>query len=268
MTAVNTPLVRLIELGGTPLESEVWIKDESANPFHTHKDRRSELIVEKARKHDIDTVALITAGNAGYSLAKSAEGSGLRVVLIVKKNIRPSIKSILDTTAAETIEVDLEKKLDTSDVVSLVRLKEHERIWDVSNGWDEAYEEVLYEIAAQKPETIIMPVGSGELLLGIHRGVQRYGFKTKIYGVGVLSPQSKADKLYATYLPENYRIAKLLRDGHELIQLPEEEVEWAIANAPQECNAEPSAQVIFGALQRVRKNIGRTILINTGRGLQ
>lgn len=268
MRAGRTPLTRIPEFAGRPLESEVWLKDESANPFHTHKDRRSELIVEKALAHDIDTVALITAGNAGYSLAKSAEGSGLRVVLIVKNNIRPSIKSILEATAATIIEVDLSKKLEPPDVVSLARQDESERVWDVSNGWEEAYEEVLYEIADQKPEAIITPVGSGELLLGIHRGIQHYGFKTKLYGVGVLSPQSMADKLYATYVPASDRIEKLVREGHELIQLPEKEVEWAAANAPEELEAEPSAQVIFAALQRVRKIVGKTVLINTGKGLQ
>ncbi len=268
MTAGRTPLVRIEEFAGSPLESEVWLKDESANPFHTHKDRRSALIVQKALTYDIDTIALITAGNGGYSLAKSAEGSGLRIVLIVSENIRPSIKSILQATSATIIEVDLSKKLEPHDIVSLARHNEGERVWDVSNGYEEAYEGILYEIAGQKPEAIIAPVGSGELLLGIHRGIQNYGLQTKLYGVGVQSPHSKADKLYASYVPASDRIEKLVREGHEIAQLPEEEVEWAAANAPKEFAAEPSAQVIFAALQRVRKIVGKTVLINTGRGLQ
>ena len=41
------------------------IKNESANPFGTFKDRRSELILKKALRKRVDVLAIITVGNGG-----------------------------------------------------------------------------------------------------------------------------------------------------------------------------------------------------------
>jgi threonine synthase len=44
--------------------SNMLIKDESYNPYGTHKDRRSEYIINVALENDVDKIVCLTAGNA------------------------------------------------------------------------------------------------------------------------------------------------------------------------------------------------------------
>lgn len=82
----NTPLVKTDEL---PQEFgfAILIKDESKNPFGTFKDRRSEIIIKKAEDEQVDTLVLITSGNAGYSLGRFSQGTKIRIVNIVDKKL-------------------------------------------------------------------------------------------------------------------------------------------------------------------------------------
>jgi threonine synthase len=268
MKAGNTPLMQIENFDGMERNLRIRVKDEYANPLHTHKDRRSALIVKKAVEQGADTLAIITAGNAGYSLARYAEGTGLRIVTLIDRNLRPSIRKILESASTEVKEVDLSgKELASTEIIQIARLHERERVWDVSNGFEEAYEDIFHEIAADAPQAIIAPVGSAELLLGLHRGIQRHGLKTRLLGVGVLSPQTRADKLYAAYLPAKAKIEALLREGHCLLQLTEEEVEWGVQHVPAGINAEPSAAVVFSALRKVGSEVDNVVLINTGKGI-
>ncbi len=268
MKAGNTPLVQIECFEGIERDMRVRVKDESANPLHTHKDRRSALIVQKALEQGADTLAIITAGNAGYSLARFAEGTGLRIVTMIDRKLRPSIRAMLESASAEIKEADLsEREFASTEIVQAARQSARERIWDVSNGFEEAYEGILHEIAANAPQIIIAPVGSGELLLGLHRGIQRHGLHTRLLGVGVSSSNSKADKLYATYLPAKAKIEALLREGHNFVQLTEDEVEWSIQHVPTGIAAEPSAAVIFSALRKVKSDVDDVVVINTGKGL-
>ena len=43
----------------------LFILDESRNPTGTHKDRRSRAIVTWAKKRNIKTLTIVTAGNGG-----------------------------------------------------------------------------------------------------------------------------------------------------------------------------------------------------------
>jgi len=42
----------------------VYIKDESASPFGTFNDRISEFVIQGAVKEKVDTLVLISSGNA------------------------------------------------------------------------------------------------------------------------------------------------------------------------------------------------------------
>lgn len=265
----NTPLIRLERWNDISSDVSVHVKDESANPIsHTHKDRRSTLIVQEAIARGVDTLALITAGNAGYSLATLAQGTRLKVVSIVKPTLAPSIRTALQAAGAEVKDIDLSQKVESGEVIELARSRTDEMIWDVSNGFVEAYTAVLDEMTDDIPDTIVTPVGSGELFLGLHLGIETRKLPTRLVGVGVTSPQSKADKLYATWTPSHNAIEEIATGQHELIQLTEEEVQWCIEHAPEGLAAEPSALVVFGALRRIRDRVRNVVLINTGSGLR
>ncbi len=75
----------------TPLipweEAKTWgfdrvdIKDESVQPTGTWKDRKSDMVIRRAVRMDIQKIAIISAGNAAYSLAQAAKPvEGMKIV--------------------------------------------------------------------------------------------------------------------------------------------------------------------------------------------
>lgn len=89
----------LLENAGTrlakmtlPFASRVYLFDESRNTHGTIKDRRSRVIIEEAQRLHVDKLVLITSGNSGYSLAKMARGTGIKVVCVVSRRLDETIK--------------------------------------------------------------------------------------------------------------------------------------------------------------------------------
>lgn len=58
----NTPLLKIPILCKKFNLPNLWIKDESKNPFGTFKDRRSGLIIKMAIDEHVDKLVLITGG--------------------------------------------------------------------------------------------------------------------------------------------------------------------------------------------------------------
>jgi len=83
--AGNTPLIRCRELEILYSAPNLLVKDEGKNPFGTFKDRRSEFIIKRSMDEHVDKLVLITSGNAGYSLARFAEGTNIKVVCVVEE---------------------------------------------------------------------------------------------------------------------------------------------------------------------------------------
>lgn len=264
----NTPLIKNNELS-KKFKVNIFIKDESKNPFGTLKDRRSKLIIKKAIKECTDTLVLITSGNAGYSLGRFSRRINIRIVNIVDKNLKKSIKKELKKYG-EIIEVDLSKKiLNPEEVISLVRQYDEEVIWDVTNGFHEAYEKIIEETKKENPNFIILPVGSGETFVGLYNGIRKYKLKTKLIGVGVKNKwYSFADKLHTPWTPYKSKIQSILKQGHKIIKLGEKEIKEAYKQYKNKFNIEPSGAVIFGVLFKLKfKKKDKIILINSGRGL-
>ena len=264
----NTPLIKNDELA-QKFGFAILIKDESKNPFRTFKDRRSEVIIKKGRDEQVDTLVLITSGNAGYSLGRFSQGTNIRIVNIVDKKLKKSIKDKLKKYG-EIIEINLsEKILKPEEVILLARQNDEEVIWDVTNGFHEGYEKIVEEVKEANPNFIILPVGSGEAFVGFYKGIEKFKLKTKLIGVGVKDKwQSFADKLHTPWTPYKSKIQSILKEGHKIIKLEEEEIKEAYKQYKDKFNIEPSSSVVFGMLPKLKfKKEDKIILINSGKGI-
>jgi cysteine synthase len=267
--AGNTPLLNYRELEilyGIP---ELWVKDESQNPFGTVKDRRSEIIIDRAKNKNVDKLALITYGNTGYSLARFAMLTNIKVVCFVDYQISSNIRKELEKYSHKVIDLDLSKKFfRPKDIIRMSRESDDEIIWDVTNGFHRAYRSIVKEIKTKEPDLLITPLGGGELFVGLYEGLKNCKMKTKLLGVGVKGP-SIADKLYTPW-PSYYKskIEKILKEGHQYIQLSEERIIDAFKKVRNIIPCEPSSSVVFGVLPDL--NIGskdKVIVVNSGKGL-
>ncbi len=265
----NTPLIKEEVLGKKFGLPNLFIKDESTNLFGTYKDRRSEAIVKKALDEHIDKLALITSGNAGISLAKFATGPNLKVICIVDKKLPAKIYKELVAVCHKVIRVDLSSHIfNPEEIISLARETEEELIWDVTNGWQEAYEDIIKEIKGDKPNFLITPVGSGEAFVGLLNGMKKYKLKTTLIGVAPKSNPSFADKLHTSWTPYASKMKSFFWSKHKVIRLPEENIKQAYSLAKKYINCEPSSAIVFGVLPDLKiKKEDKIIVINSGKGL-
>ena len=183
-----TPIYRNQLLEEASGFSEVWIKDESHHPTGTFKDRRSKLIMETAKKKSAQKLVIISAGNAAYSLAKHAQGTGIEVATVIDESLDPSIRRVLENIFRQVIALDLSKEALGSDrLISMVREDPKKCILDVTNGYHNAYAKIIDELQhqlTQMPTTIVVPTGSAEAMVGLIVGLTRHQMnQTAVVGV-------------------------------------------------------------------------------------
>lgn len=271
MQTNSTPLMESGLFAEYGLE-RAYIKDESINPYGTIKDRRNALIVKEADRLKVDKLVLITSGNNGYSLAKLAEPTAIKVVCVVNRSMDREVLSALRRVTYQVIELNLDEKiLRPEEIVAFAREREDEVIWDVTNGYEEAYAPVVTEIfkELEKVDYIVVPVGSGGIFIGIVQTIERLRKPTKVIGIGTQSPyQSIADKLSTPWTPYAKAMENYNKLGHEVIRLDEREIKATFQKYQHIVATEPSSSVVFIAPQKFKfKKDDCVVFINSGRTL-
>ena len=193
------PLKRLAEfagLGGT------WVLDLSPYIWSgTLKDLRSWAVLSLAIEHSIKHLALWTAGNAGYSLAKLVH----RWNATVPTDQRKTVYCLVDASAPPEMVVTLRSlqcrvapiSTGSGTILSREQLYHvvasltdiHKDYWQVTDGWDGVgvfmysllarqcfhfLRSKMREIQKLKSANVyaILPLGTGNLLLGFIRGAE------------------------------------------------------------------------------------------------
>lgn len=249
--------------------AKIIVLDESIQPSGTWKDRKARFVVAKAVKDHVDKLCLITSGNAGYSLAKIANPKKIKVVCIVDKDLDSKVIDRLKKVCHKVIPLDLGKKiLNPEDVIALSRESDKEVIWDVTNGYAEAYSDMPDSFKKKKVDYWIVPVGSGEAFVGIYEGLLKNKSKATLVGVGVKSLHSFADKLSTPYTPYAQHIKRIVKAGNKLILLNEKEVMDTYEDYKEALQVEPSATVVWAALPKLKlKDEDVVVVVNSGSGV-
>lgn len=285
-------LMHILQIGHTPVLSvseisdhfgikDLTIKDESANYFGTHKDRKSLHVVLKAVNAASiacpEDLCILTAGNAGLSLAGIASLYGLGITAFVGgDSISPALHAQLEKACTTVIPLDLETRFWSSrELCRLAGAGQGRRISDVTNGVTAPFKGIVDEICelppSQWPDVIVLPVGGGELFLGLARGIESRGLRTRLVGVTVRK-DSAADKLYSKWNPSEPQIRSItsLSSQHALMCLDDEQLlldtfNWLKKSTTIEC--EPSSAAAFAILHKLKdklKQDERVMVINTG----
>ena len=170
----------------------------------TLKDPRSWAIINTALACRTTEIAVWTAGNAGFSLAKLAHfvnrrlapEARLQVHTIVDTDVSPEIRAQLRIWQCEVLDIFRQDKpvLNPAEIRNLVaaRIRRSRRslnsalYWHVTDGWDGVGLLTYRLIAAQvirdiyplfmdpesQPLDVVLPVGTGDLLLGFYLGLR------------------------------------------------------------------------------------------------
>ena len=305
--AGNTPLRRVDRLAAELGMKSLWVKDDSANPTHSFKDRVVSVALSAARQLGYTTVACASTGNLAQSVAAHAASAGLRSVVLIPDDLEPG-KTVSTAVYGGTL-VAIQGSYD--DVNRLCSEIAGEQEWafvnvNVRPFYAEGSKTLGYEVAEQLgwrlPEQVVIPIASGSLLtkvdkafgeldrLGILEGTPYKVFGAQALGCNPVAAAFAAGHDTVTPVRPN-TIAKSLaignpadgpyaldvarRTGGAILDVPDDEVVEGIRILAQTEGifAETAGGVTVATLRRLLKEGlldpgAETVLLNTGDGLK
>src|SRR6266545_2387071 len=175
MTAVVDRADRLAdELGFT---APVWIKDDSANPTHSFKDRVVSIAMTAARELGFERIACASTGNLANSVASHAARIGMPSIVFVPSDLEPA--KIVQTAVYGQTLVAVEGSYDDVNRLcsELSETDEFETTGFVNVNVRPYYAEgsktLGFEVAEQLgwrlPAQYVAPMASGSMLTKIHK---------------------------------------------------------------------------------------------------
>ena len=179
----GTPLVRADRLAAELGMRSLWVKDDSANPTHSFKDRVVSVALTAARQLGFSRVACASTGNLANSVAAHAARAGLDSVVFVPADLEPA--KIVQTAVYGGTLVAVEGSYDDVNRLcsQLAETDEFERTAFVNVNVRPYYAEgsktLGYEVAEQLgwrlPEQVVIPVASGSLLTKVDKAFGELG---------------------------------------------------------------------------------------------
>jgi threonine synthase len=174
-----TPLVRADRLAARLGLGELWIKNETANPTHSFKDRVVSVGLARAQELGFETVACASTGNLANAVAAHAAAAGLPSYVFIPADLEQ--EKIVATGAYGTHIVAIRGNYDA--VNRLCTEVSGDRPWafvnvNVRPYYAEGSKTLAYETAEQLgwelPDRVVAPIASGSLFTKVARGFQEF----------------------------------------------------------------------------------------------
>lgn len=166
----------MVPMIATP-DGRSWLKLEFLNPTGSFKDRGASVLVTGLKAWGISEVAEDSSGNAGVALSAYAKIAGIICRIFVPQGASEGKVAALKRFGSEIVFCSNRQEA-SEQVMEAVR----SGIYYASHTWHPLYlqgtKTVAYELAEQldweldESWSIFIPVGNGDLLLGIYLGLQ------------------------------------------------------------------------------------------------
>jgi threonine synthase len=175
-----TPLVRAERLGERLGLRDLWVKNETANPTHSFKDRVVSVALARSVELGFDTVACASTGNLAGAVAAHAAYAGLPAYVFVPADLEP--EKILSAGAYGATIVGVRGTYDEVNRLCTEVSGEYDS-WafvnvNVRPYYAEGSKTLAYEIAEdlgwEIPDRIVAPIASGSLYTKVARGFQEF----------------------------------------------------------------------------------------------
>ena len=178
-----TPLIRADRLAAELGMRSLWVKDDSANPTHSFKDRVVSVALTAAKQLGFTRVACASTGNLANSVAAHAARAGLDSIVLVPADLEPAkiVQTAVygGTLVAVTGSYDDVNRLcselaetDAFEKTAFVNV-------NVRPYYAEGSKTLGYEVAEQLgwrlPEQVVVPMASGSLLTKIDKAFGELG---------------------------------------------------------------------------------------------
>lgn len=306
-----TPLYDMPRLADDLGLKQAWVKDDSRNPTASFKDRASAMVVARALEKGITTISTASTGNAAAALAgvgASAQSKLLDIIIFVPATAPEAKIAQLLVYGATVLLVE-----DSYDVAFdlCFEMCQQEGWYCRNTGINpfttEGKKTAAYEIAEQRrwdvPDVVIVSVGDGNIIAGIHKGfwdlkqlgwieriprligVQAAGSSPLVHAwennisaadMEPVDAQTIADSISAGLPRDRAKALRAVRDTDgRFVAVSDEEI---IAAIPQFARltgifAEPSSAAIYAGTKRAIQlghihSDERVVFVVTGSGLK
>jgi threonine synthase len=184
-----TPLIRADRLAAELGLGELWIKDDTANPTGSFKDRVVSVALTKARQLGFKIAACASTGNLANSVAAHAARAGMESVVLIPYDLEAAKITMTSVYGGRVIAV--EGSYD--DVNRLcAELTSEQPTWafvnvNVRTYYAEGSKTLAFEVSEQlgwqAPDHVVVPIGSGSQLTKVAKGFE------ELWKVGLLDEE-------------------------------------------------------------------------------
>ena len=174
-----TPLVRAERLGRSLGLNNLYLKNDTRNPTWSFKDRVVAVALAAVRTFDFAVLSCASTGNLANAVAAHAAKAGLRAVVFIPTGLERA--KVITTSVYRPTLVEVEGTYDDVNRLCLEIGEEHR--WAIANVnlrpyYSEGAKTLAFEVAEQlgwrAPDRVIVPVGSGNMFVKIHKGFEEF----------------------------------------------------------------------------------------------
>jgi threonine synthase len=297
----GTPLLRAARLGG------VWLKNETVNPTGSFKDRPVSVATTMARELGLAGLLCASTGNTAVSVAAYGARAGLPVACLVPRTAPRAKLAQIQAAGALLISVDGSY----SDTHAMAGEAARRCGWaDLTSTYVNPYMlegdktvglELFEQLGGRVPEWVVVPVGAGPLLAGVHkafaelralgvtsapgprllaaqasacapiaRAFERGDAEVQAWDEPVVTAASSIADSLAGYADDGTRTLRLVRESDGLAIAADEDAIAAAARRLARAEGllvEPGAAAAVAACERLEAE-GDVVLLLTGHGLK
>jgi threonine synthase len=163
-----TPLIP-VDFGGP----RVWLKQDHLFPTGSYKDRGASVLMSKVKELGIPRVVEDSSGNVGCAIAAYGARGGIQSEIYVPQSTSPGKLAQIRSYGAILHKIRGSRE-DTAEAVWKAARKDYY----ASHSWNPFFFhgtktfafEIWEQLGWKGPDTVIVPVGNGTLLLGAYLG--------------------------------------------------------------------------------------------------
>jgi threonine synthase len=303
-----TPLYPAPRLAAELGLGQLWVKDDSRQPTASFKDRASAIAVVKTREMGYEMVTTASTGNAAAALSGLCAAVDQPNVIFVPKTAPQAKIAQLLAYGSTVLLVDgtydqaFELCLEAARAFGWYNRNTAYNPY-MSEGKKTAAYEICEQMSWEAPDVILVPVGDGCIIGGIHKGLRDLlalgwiDHMPRIVGVQAtgssplvdawerglegwemepVEAHSVADSIVAGLPRDRIKALRAVREtGGVYIRVDDAEILAAIPALAQGCGvfAEPAAAAAYAGLvkaaeQGLVKSDDRIVVLSTGSGLK
>ena len=280
----------------------VWIKQDHLFPTGSYKDRGASVLMSKVQELGISRVVEDSSGNAGCAIAAYSARGGIQSEIFVPQNSSPGKLAQIEAYGAVLKKIPGSRE-ETARAVWTAAQKDYY----ASHSWNPFFFhgtktfafEVWEQLGWKAPDTVIVPVGNGTLLLGasigfaelleagmiretpriigvqsVHCAPLAKAFQEGLKEIPKIQPQDTLAEGIAIAEPARGKqiIEAVKKSGGLFISVPDREVKSALRLVSRKgFYIEPTAAAtVAGVLQYLKNSDPEEIIVSvfTGHGLK